>query len=1185
LTEDRLLRVLGSRPPLLAPLGTEYDVGAEGLRRLDTASGVARDETARLPSPVSAAFVAAGMRHSAIAALRDGSEIIGTFSVARKRDEPYSDDDLEFIRQLGTMLGQSMASYRRTERVRAEATRNHLLTEVALLVNAGQPADRFFDQLRELLAPAIPFDSMALLVPHMDGLNLRVVGSLQARTFKVGALVPIEAVIGAPPTTDGNYVVEYVPGDLPSPVGQFVAESGVHRLAVAVLRQGSQLLGVLSLGRDREHNFLSSELELLRLLAAFLGQSLANEGRLSQAHIESARRLLLSEVAVLLNDGKPTADVFARVAELMRPILPWDRCALLLLDGRGREFVTVASLPGDAAPVGSVIPVSRLASPPEDWGARPSVVFRPEEIPLDVTQRMASIGSVFAAATALREGDRVLGLFTVGRDSETPFSTDDLSLLEFLATLLARSLAAEQRIAASRAEVARASLLNELGLLLNAGENVEALFDRLPQMLGRAIAFDYVGVAVEAGRPDLLKAVDWNSRSPVNSAPRWVHRESVQLDSIPVGSGNVFQFHVQPEMAAEGTSVAEFAREGVRRSAVVLLGTAERRLGILHLARRNPERFQDEEMAFLEVVGTFFSQAVGNQLRLAESAMEADEQRLIADVAAVAAAATTSGALAGALHRPLRRLIARPFAAFGYLDGEEVVYPYPDGSTVRVPLDRPSIAALKRGQVSSPDLPSQITSDSTLRTAHVRALTHTVARSGGLVIGFLLVGSRQEGFVFQERELRILRIVAQIAGPAMENVRAAERSRLESDEQRLLAEIATVAAVETSAVHILLSLVAPLEALVSSPLIGYGHIQGETVAYPLPGGKEVLMPLTAFEIAACDRGLGVGPVADYPAGHPAHRFGGIEVCLVAYQAGGAAAGLLAVSSRDPQFHFGEREQRILRLVGQIVGPAMENARAVERARIEAEEQRILAEAASAAARGTTIAGIVGALPAALASIVPGAFVFYGRLADETIIYDTVTPGLAEISGGDELQLPLSAIGLAARSAGYGQGSLTWAHSDSMPPDWRDGADPRVDAMRRIARAFGLHKYALLSYQAAGAPVGMLFAATTDPEHVFLPAHISLLARVAQIVGPAIEAVRAATDIARQGALYHLILRSLTEGVILLDADGNPVFANGFGTTFYDAVSPDGAPGSLDEFIARSPESARADMKHSLAEGV
>ncbi len=1329
------LRLVGVRPPLLGEVGSEINLGEAAIAIIASTPGAAAFVAARSKSPAVAPLAAAGIAHGATAALRDGNEMLGAFTVARKRDEPYAPEDLEFIRLLGTMLGQSMASQRRIERASAEAARKRLLNEVALLVNAGEPAGGFFDQLSELLSAAMPFESMALLLPEPGGLNMRVAGSLRSNSLKPGVLVPLSA-LGVDTSAEGNTVSEQDASAMVSPLARAAAASGVRRIATATMRDGQRLSGILAVGRLTNRPFTAPECEILHLLGTYLGQSLANEHRLEETRMQGARSLLLSEVAVLLNDGKPTEDVFARVVDLMRPILRWDRCSLLMRGEATGDFIVRKSFPGTSLFEGMVVPFASIPISGDRWATEPSLVFRPAEMPMEITQRLADEGAAWALTSALRDGARVLGLISIARNTDTPFTPADIALFEFVATLLARSVAAEQRIAATEAEAARASLLNQLGLLLNAGEDVEKLFDRLPAMLGKAVDFDYVGMAVEAGRPGYLKAVDWNSREPVNPGPKWVSRDAVRMDSPLAKPGAVFQF--RPEAQPTGTIAAEFAQMGVGRSAVALLGTPERQFGILHLARARPERFRDEEMAFLEVVATFFSQAVGNQLRLIESNAEAEEQGVIAEVAAAAAAESDPGALVGAL-QALRRLIPRPFAAFGYLDGDEVAYPAPGGEITRWPIDQPSYSALKSGQVSEPEIPDDFPKDDILRSAGVHALSHTVARSGGLVVGFLLVGSRQEGFVFEERELRILRVVAQIVGPAMENARAAQRSRLEADEQRLLAEIATVAAIETGEVALLAALVKPVGFLVRRPLVGYGHLEGDVIAYPTPGENEILLPLSGFEMRARDSGCAVGSPADFPPGHPAHGFGGYQICTVAYQAGGAVAGLLAVSSRDESFRFGEREQRIFRLIAQIVGPAMENARAVERARIEAEEQRILAEvaavaaretepvallrglvaplrvllprpfvayahldgdnldwvrvpgstrrpltelaksalefgqstgapapshpddikspvllthlsyttalsgglpigllhvatrepghtfgerekrlfrliaqivgpamenvrsarrakveaeeqrvladAASAAARGSTIAEIVAALPDALSAFVPGAFTLYGRLDEHSIIYDTVTPAVTAIVGSDELQLPLSAAGVQARDEGHGMGSFAWTHGEEAPANWSDPADAHLDVMRRLGRTFGIHQYCLLPYHAAGAPVGLLMVASTDPAFTFQPEHIALLARVAQTVGPAIEAVRAAANIARQRELYDLIIRSLTEGVILLDLKGQLVFANAFGTTLFEAVNPGGVAKSFEDLIPLTPESVRANFSRSIREGI
>ncbi|MEP6872256.1 MAG: GAF domain-containing protein, partial [Anaerolineaceae bacterium] len=302
LTEGTRVRLVGARPPLDGPVGSEFDLGEAAVARLITNPGVWVFKT-DVADPQTAALATAGITHGVAFALHDGSRPLGTFTFGRIREELYAEADLEFIRLFGLMLSHSIAAYLRTEQARAEAACARLLNEAALILNAGQPAGRFFDRLRQLLAAAIPTESMVLLLAEADGSNLRVAGSLPSHNLKRGALIPVSAVSDEVLIGTGNSVNEHLVSDLDSPLVRGTGANAVQRLAVAVLRDGPRLLGILSLGRQENRSFTASEWELLNRLAAFLGQPLAIEERIAATESEAARASLLNQLGLLLNAG------------------------------------------------------------------------------------------------------------------------------------------------------------------------------------------------------------------------------------------------------------------------------------------------------------------------------------------------------------------------------------------------------------------------------------------------------------------------------------------------------------------------------------------------------------------------------------------------------------------------------------------------------------------------------------------------------------------------------------------------------------------------------------------------------------------------------------------------------------------------------------------------------------------
>jgi len=131
----------------------------------------------------------------------------------------------------------------------------------------------------------------------------------------------------------------------------------------------------------------------------------------------------------------------------------------------------------------------------------------------------------------------------------------------------------------------------------------------------------------------------------------------------------------------------------------------------------------------------------------------------------------------------------------------------------------------------------------------------------------------------------------------------------------------------------------------------------------------------------------------------------------------------------------------------------------------------------------------------------------------------------------------------------------------------------------------LQQYSVTSYSSAAAPVGALLVGTTEPDFSFDERTLSLLRRVVQVVGPAVESARAESERARQADLYSLILRSLSEAVILADLDGKVVFANELGRRILKSLDPAGTATHWSSVMGILPVGAREGYRSIFEDGV
>ena len=277
-------------------------------------------------------------------------------------------------------------------------------------------------------------------------------------------------------------------------------------------------------------------------------------------------------------------------------------------------------------------------------------------------------------------------------------------------------------------------------------------------------------------------------------------------------------------------------------------------------------------------------------------------------------------------------------------------------------------------------------------------------------------------------------------------------------------------------------------------------------------------------------------------------------------------GLLFVGSPDENHVFSDRAQRLLRLLA-MRWPRHGDAREAHRRDDDAAEERIISEIAAIAARSASTAEVIEAIPAAIEPLVPQAFSLYGYVESDTINYQITRNEDRETLGTAELALPMTLVGRAARGLGQGVGTLA-----------------NVNSQLSYA-ALGLQAYSLTTYYAAGSPAGVLMLSSKDPDFEFSERVLALLRRLVQVVGPAVEASRAEAELARQGQLYALMLQSLSEGIILLDREGQVMFSNDLGSAIAATIDPDDLAKRSDDVIALIPENVREAFRFAIEDGV
>lgn len=503
--------------------------------------------------------------------------------------------------------------------------------------------------------------------------------------------------------------------------------------------------------------------------------------RMEAAAAAAVRGAILTDVSVLLSSGEGVENIFHCLPERLRSALVFDYVGLAVADGPGRVRVVQWGLGTPPGPIGH--DAADIGWDQSLLQEEPICQFTPDDIDLPLAESFAAAGMTRAAVGTLRHHGETLGILHICRREPAPFTGEEVQFLGVLTTLFAQAIAAERRVAAAAAEARRNSLLNQLSILLNADDPGMGVFDEVQHLIREAIDVDWVTLLVSRPDEHRLELVSVYPEGAFDGA-RDVSYDEAALPDLERMPRRVVQYRVD-NLTGRGRD--ELEALGIRRGASAALRDGRESCGLLSLGRRRVERFTDGEIEFIDVVGTLLAQAIANRLRHERTRHEVEDQATLAAIAAAAATESEPAALVVALNEQLVHRVPWLVVSFGFLVGDTIQYRGPDGSVVEHARDGYYDLADELGQVANLPWPAdRVPAGSPLRGVPLSGSSLTASRLGGTVVGYLLTATLQPNYRFSDRELRLFRMIAQIIGPAMQNLRAAD----ETERQRALYDLA-----------------------------------------------------------------------------------------------------------------------------------------------------------------------------------------------------------------------------------------------------------------------------------------------------------------------------------------------------------------------------------------------------------
>jgi signal transduction histidine kinase len=1063
--DPNLIRTVGNFPPFpgASKPGSIVTTASTGYDRIALERDGAEYRPDHVDVEATRVLVAEGYNRCWTTPLFVDGENYGMLSVAKKARGRFEDDQVRFLKAAAVLLATAVRQDLELERARRHAARASAASELVLALQAGKPIDDIFRRLPGLLEDCLEVDYVGLVVDQGAG-------------FITAAEAPGQVFRGLPPDAAGAAILRGIAEGRDfvqvrvDPADHFqeqLAAAGFRRTGLAFLRDGGELRGLVLLARRTSRRFDSDELTFIELLRSVLAQSLANLREVQQKRLQASRSRVLSELALIVNDGQPIATHFARVCQLLAGE-GYEFCALTARtpDRQGYQLMRSEPLPGDDG-----LPHPERMAQLRDSGAH-SVQYGDETNHRGLPAGFFETGVRRAATVLISAGPSDEGLLTVGRRLAEPFTAEEMTFFELVGTLLAYAIANEGRVAASEAEAEEQAIIAEAAAAVARESSPLAITRALRGAVSRFIPAPYVSFGfLEEGMVEFVTRE--GPLRPMNVGEHFTRAFTSGQAVVPATASRL----------RAGESLPEVERIGVQAHLLTTAYSAGAVVGLLLIGSREESFVPGErEARFCRLIADIVGPAMANARAAQRQRWEAEDQRILAEVGAVAAREGLPQDILKGLRSPLASMISQPIALFGFREADCIVIPQADGSLARVSLGEYAAMLEEEGQIHGAEVPEDLALAG-LGPLRLHALCATAVRSAGATVGYLILGSRDESFVFDERALGQCRRIAQVVGPAMENARAALRARLDAEEQSILAEAAAAVAAGRDERQIATALRHPIHRFLPEALVAVYFLHGDN----LMDGTTDLGPFGPQTRQAIESGQ-VTVQRPWP---PMSEMGlrlvdeaGMEQFVItALSAGGESRGVLFVGVKQGRPAIGERETRLLRLICDIAGPGFANARESARRAADAEEQRFLAETAAAAARATSERDLMHGLRAPFGRLIPQARIaFFFREAD----------GL-RLPGRSGPALPIPEQVWEVMELGQSSGSL---RDPALHPASRAFFEPR-----------GIHSWVDTTVATGGEPLGLFFVGTLDPDYLLTERDLRLCRLVADIVGPAMANIR------------------------------------------------------------------------------
>src|SRR4051812_1310051 len=391
-------------------------------------------------------------------------QITGVLDFSSREPGRYSEADLPIARRIADYVTLALShkaiadEAQRAATLAERAVNLHALEELLSTLMGVLDVRDVVDRVSLVAQRVLPHDAMSIpvLIPGTDRVRI------YANTgFGDEPIEPYERQVPDPTLLTRPWEFEIIDDIAAAKV--FVLsralEAGLRSALMVPIRLQGQLFGSVNFYARTVARFTTDDVPVARRVADHIALSLSHQRLAEEAHAHEALRArtanleLLDELIAALTDSGELPQMFDRISEIAKKVLPHDLLALPVLMPDGEHARVYAS--SSPSPFSEIVPIPPVFATGPDWefDLVDDLPLRPEQRNLAATKA----GYRSALRVPIRLEGRLVAALAFLSFQPAAFTHNDILIARRVADRIALSLSREQRAAAAlRADEASA---------------------------------------------------------------------------------------------------------------------------------------------------------------------------------------------------------------------------------------------------------------------------------------------------------------------------------------------------------------------------------------------------------------------------------------------------------------------------------------------------------------------------------------------------------------------------------------------------------------------------------------------------------------------------------------------------------------------------------------------------------